>query len=537
MLGLQENDLNISKVAQWAQTVNHIQDQFFRRAAFAESIDRQLTDVGLDLFQVMKEGKLIPKDVVARAVDDAMKVTMSYMPNSSLGGKMKDPVTGKMVDKLTTIDAGAERAAGWLVQGIEKTPFASLAVPFPRFMANALAFQYRYSPFGFISSPGDFTRMRAATKAGDEATATMLRRQMMEHGAQATIGTAALAAAIDYRRNNQDTDPGSIKNDDGSVTDVRAVFPAAPYLLVADAYVKVSEGVPVDFKALQETILGMKIPAGTQSTILDTVVNAMGSEDAQEAFSVSVGKVFGDFAGRFTQPFVVKQVYDFVDMMNGEDIARDPNVIDLTEGGWEQGFEAATNRVKNKLPIAKESLPAAAPRFEENEVIRKEGEFFNRIVGVRNSYEGSKINQEFRRIGVNPWKSMGTTTGDREIDNLYTRAINKVALPELKMIIEMPDYKEAASDRERRKIIKGALTSIVSKVREEAFKDMPTDQAIRAKYRTISKEDRKRINDEYKRRHGVSLEEAGKYVEAEGVLAELDAAIPKFNKGGFVQRR
>jgi hypothetical protein len=544
LLSTQEDDRNISKIGVWAQTLNHYQDQFYRRAVFAESIDRQMQDVGLNLFEVMRDGKLIPKDVVARATDDALKATFSYMPNSSFGGKMKDPITGKMVNRQTGIDAMFERGAGWLVQGIENTPFASLAVPFPRFMANAMAFQYRHSPFGMISAAGDFARLRGAAKAGaDEATQVALRHQALEHSMQAVAGTAALAFAINYRKENQDTTWGQLKNDDGSVTDVRSIFPTAPYLVVADAWVKLhgsalkgdnqGEGVPFNSKELIETLIGMKTPAGTQNTFIDTIVNSLNSDDAAEEFTKSVGKMFGDFAGRFTQPFVVKQVYDFVDAMRGEDIARDPSITELT--GWGGLGETAVQTVQAKLPIVKESLPKAVPKFEESEDIERKGEFFARIFGARSSYEGSELNQEFNRLGLVPYKLVGRRTGNRVLDNKIIEAINAKVLPDALSLINSPTYANQKSDLERRADLTKMLSEQVEKVRADVIAS--ADAASKAKiwYRSQSNTNKARIRAEYKRRTGKDIEEEDDYTKAEGLLKGLNEV--GYNKGGFVSRR
>lgn len=552
LLGMQEDDRDLDgvmgKVATWAQTLNHFQDQFYRRAVFAESIDRQLNDVGLNLFEVMRDGKLIPKDVIARATDDALKATFSYMPNSSLGGKMKDPVTGEMVSRQTGLDAMVERRVGQVVNFIEDTPFASLVIPFPRFMANAMAFQYRYSPFGLISTVGDFNRLNKAAKAGaDEATQIALRHQAMEHSMQTIVGTAALAAAIDYRRNNQDTQWGQMKNDDGSVTDVRAIFPMSFYLAVADAYVKLTgsglkgdnqgEGVPFDATELMETIAGMKLPAGSQNTVFDTIANALNSDDAAEELTKSVGKVFGDFAGRFTQPFVTKQVYDMVDALRGEDIARDPNVTELT--GWRGAIETATQTVQAKLPIVKESLPKAVPRFEEEKEIERKGEFFARIFGARSSYAGSDLNKEFNRLGMKPWELVGRRTGNKALDNKIVEAINEKVLPAANTMISSPSYINNPSDLERRKDLVALLRDRVAQVRKDVIEREDIAAQDKMWYRSQSKTDKARIRAEYRRRtNGKELEEDDAYSEAKSILKELNATgYTGLNKGGFVQRR
>jgi hypothetical protein len=411
-------------------------------------------------------------------------------------------------------------------------------------MANAMAFQYRHSPFGMISAIGDFNRLHGASKAGaDQATQVALRHQALEHSMQAVVGTAALAAAIQYRRENQDTTWGQVKNDDGSVTDVRSIFPSAPYLVVADAWVKLwgtglkgenqGEGVSFNSKELIETLIGMKTPAGSQNTFIDTMVNALNSDDAAEELTKSVGKVFGDFAGRFTQPFVVKQVYDFIDAMRGEDIARDPNVTELT--GWGGLGETMVQTVQAKLPIAKESLPKAVPKFEEADDIERKGEFFARIFGARSSYEGSELNQEFNRLGLLPYKLVGRRTGNTAVDRKIIEAINDKVLPDALTLIKSPSYLNQKSDIERRSDLTKLLSERVAVVREDTIAGVDASAKAKLWYRSQSNTNKSRIRAEYKRRTGKDIEEEDDYTKAEGLLKGLNEM--GYNKGGFVTRR
>jgi hypothetical protein len=50
-----------------------------------------------------------------------------------------------------TLESKAEGLANQFVRFFESMPGGSLLVTFPRFMTNAMAFQYRYSPLGGAS--------------------------------------------------------------------------------------------------------------------------------------------------------------------------------------------------------------------------------------------------------------------------------------------------------------------------------------------------------------------------------------------------
>lgn len=526
LLGLGEDDKGISAPAKLFNSFNQWQDGMFRRSAFVESIDRQLNDVGVDLMDLLKEGKMVPKDVIARASDDAMKATMSYMPKVSAKGG-------------APIDAAAEHWAAKGVQFFEKLPGGSLLVTFPRFMANAMAFQYRHSPLGFASTLGDRAAVKAAYKTGDAATIALAERQARDHVAQASMGTIALMAAIQYRRENQETPWGEMDNGDGTTTDIRAIWPLGPYFAAADVYVKMSRGVAFDAKGAMEAIVGMKMPAGSQNTILERLADVMSSEDKMEQLGVTIGKVVGDFAGRFTEPFVSEQVYDMIDALSGNTTVRDPNILDEKVGSVEmpKWLEAGIQRVQNKLPIAKNELEPAAPRFSENKTMTREGELISNIIGARSVAAGNDVVKEATRLGLEPFKLFGRPTGEKDVDAELVRAINDEVLPRMRAYINSPDYINLKSDRERALKFRSVANETAAEVRPTVIAKQDVLKQAKIAYKMISAEERKLINDEYARMHnGVTLEEADDYLAAEGIRDSIRARLG-MNKGGFVQRR
>jgi len=60
-------DQGLSRVGQIANTFNVAQDAFFRRAIFAANVEKQLSRVGIDMFDVLAQDKNIPLDVLKNA--------------------------------------------------------------------------------------------------------------------------------------------------------------------------------------------------------------------------------------------------------------------------------------------------------------------------------------------------------------------------------------------------------------------------------------------------------------------------------------
>jgi hypothetical protein len=174
----------LTKISRMANTFNVAQDVIFRRAIFTASVERQLRNVGMDMYQLIKDNKNIPADVLKNAADDALKGTFSYMPKPAK-------------------TAQAEGLANQFVRFFENLPGGSLLVTFPRFMTNAMAFQYKYSPLGAASGAGDLLAAARKFKSSPEE-ASRLYREGTEKMARGMVGMAAITAAVKYREENQD---------------------------------------------------------------------------------------------------------------------------------------------------------------------------------------------------------------------------------------------------------------------------------------------------------------------------------------------
>lgn len=507
----------ISKVGQLFNTLNVVQDSFFRKAIFTASVDKHMRRAGLDMYQTIGEGKVIPADILKLSTDEALKATFSYMPKQT---------------KEAGFEAGAESAANLLVKGME-LPGLSLVAPFARFMSNAIAFQYRYSVFGAASGAQDILQgglMKSAGKEGGD----FLVRQGTENLSKGIVGSAVLAYAYDYRLNNQDSEWFNYKQDDGSTTDLRALFPAGPVLAVADFMAKRKLGLEPKTAQMAEAIIGMKMPAGTQNTLLDQVFAAFDSEKDADKIDVMIGKVLGDFTTRFTQPFLVKNAYDFLDLFRDEgSVQRDPNVIVSDD----KISEAAMNRIQKRIPIAKEDLPAYQPYLREGPVYQ-EGEFFANLVGVRQVPEKSPQEREIVRLGVEPYKLYGGATGDKEYDRKFVELANPMVTEFIDRAMASERYK-ALSLPEQKLALANTVKEATNAARAETeaiFTSNDIEKIYKMKFDKLPADQRKVINERYAKDHGgVPLDKAKDYkavYEYEAMLAD----IQQFALGGLVAK-
>ena len=516
----------LSKAAQVFNTLNVAQDSFFRKAIFNASVEKSMRRAGMDMYQVIGEGKAIPASILQKATDDTLKATFSYTPKAQKKG-------------IETFESGAEAAGNLFVKAAE-FPGGSLLVTFPRFMSNAIAFQYRYSVFGAASGAEDLYR-GAIMKASGSSAGDGLIRQGQENIAKGVVGTAALAAAYDYRLNNQDTDWFNMKKDDGGTADMRSIFPIGPTLAVADFLAKRKLGLEPKTAEMVEAIVGMKMPSGTQSQLLDQVFAAFSSEKDADKLEIAIGKVLGDFTARFSQPFAFKSAYEFLDLFReGGAIQRDPNVIsgDKTVMGIPvpEMVEAGVQRVQSKLPILKESLPEAIPRLRDGPVY-KEGEFFYSLIGVRETPAKTPAESEVTRLGIDPYRLYGPSSGDKLYDRAFVTEANPLVIQTIQRVMADDRYKQL-SPTEQRVALGKSVSEMVDIARDITDAKFTSENLLRVKkmqFNKLTSDERKIINERYaKDNGGVTLEEAKDFTEVDAYKAMLGTL--RFAAGGMASK-
>ena len=517
---MQESDTDLSKISRMANALNIAQDAFFRKAIFANSVEKKLKGVGLDMYQLIADGKVIPADILKEAADDTLKATFSYTP--------KIPKSG-----INTFEAGAEKLGNYFVKAAE-IPGGSLFVTFPRFMTNAIAFQYRYSPLGGISGAEDILRGSKMLANGDETGASLIRKGQ-ENTAKGIVGTAALLSAIDYRENNQDVEWNMWKRDDGTTVDMRGIFPIGPLLAMADVSVKHKRGLSAKTGDAFEAVIGMKMPSGTQNQFMDQLISALSSERDVEKWADKMGKVAGDFGARFVSPFIVKDIFNLVDLIReGGSVARDPNVL-KSEKPVDRILEAAGNRIQSKLPVLKEELPETIPRVRQGPIY-KEGEFFNNLVGIRITPEKTPEETELVYLGIEAYKLFGQPSGDKEYDRAYVEEANPLVIASIQRAMLSPRY-QALPEIEQKKAIENVVQDILPvarKLTDAKFMQEDLNRVYKMKFNKLPEDTRKIINNRYaaERGEGKTLEEANDYMRVPEYAAKIKDL--KFAKGGFL---
>jgi len=496
---------DLSRISKVANTLNVAQDVFFRRAIFASSVDRQLKRIGLNMDDVLANDTIIPTDILKTATDETLKATFSYVPKTK-----KATQTG--------LEAGAESFASDFVRMFERTG-GSLLVTFPRFMTNAMAFQYRYSPLGATSGASEMAQGAMKMVKGDEAGQALLEKGMTKFS-RGAVGTAAIYAAYKYRMENQDSEWYNYKGDDGSTVDLRGVFPIGPYLAVGDFIAKQKLGKLEDAKLTEVAlaITGMKLPAGSQLALIDElpgVLEGVAGKDTEKV-GKAIGRILGDFAGRFTTPG--KAAFEYLDLFDKEgQIARDPNVIDGGQGFLGTIQEAAAQRVMAKLPEFKKDLPEFQPYFSNQAPVRA-GEFFNSLTGIRKVPEKDLIEREFVQLKIDPYAVFGST-GDKTYDRAFIRNAIPLVDSRITSLINSDRYQAMTTDQKRLTFVKNftgerGVLNIARQMTQAQMSSTDRDRVNRMKFNKLPAVARRAINELYAQENdGVTLDAAKDYKE------------------------
>jgi len=549
---------DVGKYVKLAATFNLTQDAFFRRTIFLSSVKQQMKKIGQDVDQFVANKKPIPSEILQRATDDAMKMTFTSR------FKRGD------INVAKSFEGSVESATGTILKYMESFPGMSLLVTFPRFMANAIAFQYRYSPLGGLSGAKDM--LVGATKGN-----TLQFKQGTQEMSKGMVGTGMLAYALVERKNalyNNDPDRPVTKwyeslNDDGSMGDIRPLFPLAPYFAIADYLIKSDIlnkiGMPdgdilakvtnvmgitnidedlfnlseverdIKFRRIEgdfsvqesiEAIAGIKIPAGTQGFLLDGLVKAFTDPDAERSIAIGVAKVVSDFFGRVIQPG--KPLVDFLSQLTEEGtVARDPNYINILdkEGLVPGSVKIGTNRFLNKLPFFKESLPEATNYFRKPPPDRPMA-FFSNFTGVNVTPKLNQIESELEEHSIKPWKFF-RPTGLRAFDKALIGNSYSVVAIHLNRVLDTEGY-ESMSYNQKQYALKQALSEAIKQTTELTIKraeNVPQYASIIPKrvFDRLSRNEKTEIKNRYRQdNNNKDIEEEKDFMAVYEYLGFLD---------------
>jgi len=467
-------------VSRQLNALNTLSDNMFKQAALTGSLKRQLNVM---YSKALDAGAKIDGKLVTKENFDLIEIMRTGRFNDVFGTK-----DGKVALKQAVEDAleftyqrsfqnDTARAFSNVVHAV---PFIGTSfVPFPRFMMNAMKFTYEYSPFN----------MAMYREAFQVATGTGQREigQSYEQVSKGMVGVAALAGATAFRMSELAGDRWyEARSTEGGTTDLRPMFPAAPYLFLGDLIARQIKGEPVmeNRRTIQDgiqAISGAQFKAGMGLYMLEN-----GLEDLTSGDTERVNKMIANFGANILSTFtipatVLQDPYNTFISKDDERIIKDTNSDSM--------FNLIVNKTIARLPgnnalaeyledtLGKDIYKAPEPLevASSGETIRRTTPLTRQTQGLLYRERRNELEAEMERLKILP-STLYKRTRDPEVDAInsviISHGVQDVLIPYLKSkeYTDVGDYEgEGLSKSEiQRMLLKKKITEIKTEMKKQA---------------------------------------------------------------------
>lgn len=483
----------VEKAVDFFNFANRWSDGFVRKAIFPALLRRSATRNGFDFDALVEAEKIhtLPEDVIQKAVNDTLDYVYARRPGK--GGPL---FLGELSEKVVDL---VDKAG----------PVGVAAVGFQRFIANALNFQYQYGP-GIL---------RALTPTGVKRVLSG-DSEVLSKGIS---GLALLYAAMQF----QDSEyAGSkwynAKLENGKEVDLRPYFPSGYYLLLADLIKRSKDGT-IDVAYTTADILqglsGAQFRAGSALYIADDLVRDIRSAASlKQGGMEAVKKILGNAIGSLIpMGGTVKDVFAAFNPEEG--ITRDTSPASFL-GPALREIPFAQTKLLN-LP-EQEYAAREGPRGTVDPLLRQ-------LVGATVRPAANIIEKEMRSLGFEDY-DLYKSEGFPELDRRAKQIIGATAEANAEAYFNSPEYRNA--DKLTQTEMFKEFYKGVRAASREVLKEENENFAALTWYNDQSREDKIRLNDEYRKSFGKSFTEFyTQLVEAPVVTTkEQFDALPKGTK-------
>jgi hypothetical protein len=447
-----------------ANIVNKTQEYITRRAVFLARLDEAIKANGKfynnkTLEQLRRDGELnlLRSSDITVAIDKALDTTFAKDFNASKGG--------------------FDRFAAKFIEVVNSAPFLlTNIIPFPRFLMNAVKFQYDYSPLGILSflSKG----ARAELSRGNTSVLS-----------KATLGTGMILAAYALRNQSYAGEKWyEFKVGDRTV-DVRPFNPFASYLFLGDVIKRYQEGTlrNLDVKGIASVLFGIRGTTGVY--LVDSLINYFTDPKLDKGSIVSgVQKLLGETAAGYLTPF-----------QNFTDVYAQffPEARAVKETGGSEFTGAFARRFPGSdLPtltsptsyiIDANGIPRAAPIYKEDPLLTQ-------VTGLAFIPPKNPAEKELDRLGFD-YREIYKSTKIPELDRAYKDKLAVSIGFGLSSIVSTPEYQNM-NESFKSLIVKKSLEIIKKEAKEEMQKDTSLAPYLaQLKINSLDKDTRRILDD------------------------------------------
>jgi hypothetical protein len=401
--------------------MNRLQEAVYRNGMFSASLQRQMYDKGLDMFEVANSGKItenITEDMISKAVDDALEFTYASQPKFA--------------------------PFRYLNNLIVQSGF-TLAIPFPRFMFKAIEMTYNYNITG--AATGLYRIGHQLISKGEMSEGAV--RQLSE-GIAGGMPLIALGYAMrDPEGPLAGSDWYMLNDGQGNEFDARPYFPLTPYLYIGELLHRYQEDRPDKFRPQEmvQAFTGTNFRGmGPSGKFLEDIVTYSTSGDDPIAFQFTmkeIGKYLGEALSGYGQPiWQVGDILSFKDPYTRlRDYKTDPEgntaLANFFSGVWEP-FDARLSRVVESAGFDVDDPYREDPRFEA--VPERVMPFMKVMLGATLTRVPPDYVKDLNRLGFQYQDFMAKTNSD---------SVNKVLNREMGILMntEMPELLQTLRDQ------------------------------------------------------------------------------------------
>lgn len=516
----------LAKIGRKANFFNTASDNFFKRAVLSASLKRRLLDEGRNAVSEYKKSVLKKTGKLSEADNKAIKnikdrydlykiiekADWNTIPDDILKMSIKDAY--EFTYQSSIEGSGIFSRMGRGVMNLHRDmPFViSSFIPFPRYIANQLKFQFEYAPFiGMLplgGIKGQYTKKRLAKQL---------------------VGAGMFAAAYQWRDLQGDTANWyDIKTNDGNIIDGRAVYgPFGLYMLAADLYYRYQRGT-------MPTSIDDYVKSGLQATIGSTFRVGLGlyalDKFYQDARDGKFEKIGGEFAGNIINTFSIplSVIKDFEGQVSPE-LREIPETSPAVVGrsGEVNFLDYMLLRGGRSLPdFAQERIMPffGQEQFASNEAARspfQTGKLMSvhpiekQLFGFNMRPKKNSLQEEMSKLNVTPfevYKRDSNPTVDFYMRQELSREGSEINLnEEMERFIESEDYTRLPSIPEKREKFKDKAREIITSARGTTMERIANEDAISGRsynevdfisYSKLPAGKKEVLNEQYKREFG-----------------------------------
>ena len=514
---------DVAGVVRHLNVLNSAQDIFFRKGIMTNHIDKRLRRSGIitdnptgpkqfkSLEELTASGAQLPTGLLRDAMEEALEFTFTKMPS---GKTPSSNIARKFIEFNQSLP-------------MLPLPIGTGAFPFARFMANAIKFQYDYSGVGaaggilragvgtYYSAMAKLTKEAGKKGEWDDAAVAAFSKAK-EEVSKGAVGVAALYAAVKYRKENQEIPFYQYQADDGTLKDLRPVFPIAPYLAIADVLVKYTNNDfdKLDLKEVISTVTGVQSRTGASSFVLDNfgeTIAALNLGGAESPDTERFGELTGQYVGELTNGLLTpaRFVRDIIAAYDTEAaIVRSPDDINGI-GFKERGVASFKNTIKKDLPIFSKELAQFESPTRDQPIYR-----MSSLVGQsgapRTEDEPNPVEKEMMRLGIKRY-TLGAKTGDKSADLFVDRNLGRLVEEDMMDRINSPRYQRLTDNQKRQAfaqrlgVYKDQANELGKREAEIKANNTRPTAFDRAKFNRLSGNQTAIINEHYLERYGKSV--------------------------------